>query len=151
VATPANHRELWYHAVDKLDALKHDLENGDSSIASILQAVDRETEFRKFLGGWCRDRAAGRYVIPQEEELGDRAPGRRSHIASGVRSRTRTESSGVGRNARSFGTGRFDGILSPPLREATIHRKPLEDTWRRSNAVSAALRTLAARLWAGCR
>lgn len=71
VATPANHRELWYHAVDKLDALKHDLENGDSSIASILQAVDQETEFRKFLGGWCRDRAVGRYVIPQEEELAD--------------------------------------------------------------------------------
>jgi hypothetical protein len=71
VATPANHRELWYHAVDKLDALKHDLENGDSSIASILQAVDQETEFRKFIGGWCRDRAAGRYVIPQEEELAD--------------------------------------------------------------------------------
>ncbi|HDR9159253.1 TPA: hypothetical protein QDB05_005829 [Burkholderia vietnamiensis] len=71
VATPANHRELWYHAVDKLHALKHDLENGDSSIASILQAVDQETEFRKFLGGWCRDRAAGRYVVPQEEELAD--------------------------------------------------------------------------------
>ncbi|WP_292675304.1 hypothetical protein [Mesorhizobium sp.] len=71
VATPANHRELWYHAIDKLDALKHDLENGDSSIASILQAVDQETEFRKFIGGWCRDRAAGRYVVPQEEELAD--------------------------------------------------------------------------------
>ncbi len=71
VSTPANHRELWYHAVDKLDALKHDLENGDSSITSILQAVVQETEFRKFIGGWCRDRAAGRYVIPQEEELAD--------------------------------------------------------------------------------
>jgi hypothetical protein len=71
VATPTNHRELWYHAVDKLEALRHDLENGDSSIAPILQGVDRETEFRKFIGGWCRDRAAGRYVIPQEEELAD--------------------------------------------------------------------------------
>lgn len=71
VSTPTNHRELWYHAVDKLDALKHDLENGDSSIASILQAVDQETEFRKFIGGWCRDHASGRYVIPQEEELAD--------------------------------------------------------------------------------
>lgn len=71
IATPANHRELWYHAIDKLDALKHDLENGDSSIASILQAVDQETEFRKFIGGWCRDHSAGRYVIPQEEELAD--------------------------------------------------------------------------------
>ncbi len=71
VSTPTNHRELWYHAVDKLDALKHDLENGDSSTASILQAVAQETEFRKFIGGWCRDHAAGRYVIPQEEELAD--------------------------------------------------------------------------------
>jgi hypothetical protein len=71
VATSANHRELWYHTIDKLDALKHDLENGDSSIASILQAVNQETEFRKFIGGWCRDRAASRYVIPQEEELAD--------------------------------------------------------------------------------
>jgi hypothetical protein len=71
VATPANHRELWYHAADKLNALKHDLENGDSSIASILQAIDQETEFRKFIGGWCRDHAAGRYVVPQEEELAD--------------------------------------------------------------------------------
>jgi hypothetical protein len=71
VATPANHRELWYHAIDKLNALKRDLENGDSSIASILQGVGQETEFRKFIGGWCRDHAAGRYVIPQEEELAD--------------------------------------------------------------------------------
>jgi hypothetical protein len=71
VSTPTDHRELWYHAVDKLDALKHDLENGVSSIASILQAVDQETEFRKFIGGWCRDHAAGRYVVPQEEELAD--------------------------------------------------------------------------------
>lgn len=71
VSTPANHRELWYHTVDKLDDLKHDLENGDSSVASILQAVDQETEFRKFIGGWCRDHAADRYVVPQEEELAD--------------------------------------------------------------------------------
>jgi len=71
VATPANHRELWYHAVDKLDALKHDLENGDSSIASSLQAIGLETEFRKYIGQWCRERAAVRYAIPQEEELAD--------------------------------------------------------------------------------
>jgi hypothetical protein len=71
VATPTNHRELWYHIIDRLGALKHDLENGDSSIASILQAINQETEFRKFIGGWCRDRAAGRYIIPQEEELAD--------------------------------------------------------------------------------
>ena len=69
--TPSNHRELWYLAVASLRALKHDLEDGDSSIASMLQAVDQETEFRKFIGGWCRDRAGGRYNVPQEEELAD--------------------------------------------------------------------------------
>lgn len=69
--TPGNHRELWYLAVDRFEALKHDLEDGDTSVASILQAVDQETEFRKFIGGWCRDRAGGRYNIPQEEELAD--------------------------------------------------------------------------------
>ncbi|MDG5487689.1 hypothetical protein NYR55_03495 [Sphingomonas sp. BGYR3] len=71
IRTPRNHRELWYLAIDRLEALKHDLEGGDSSIASLLQAVDQETEFRKFIGGWCRDRAGGRYNIPQEEELAD--------------------------------------------------------------------------------
>jgi hypothetical protein len=51
--------------------LKDDLERGDTSIASILLRVDRETELRNYVGSWCRDRAAGRYAIPQEEELAD--------------------------------------------------------------------------------
>jgi len=71
VATPANHRELWYFGVERLEDLKHNLENGDESIASILQGTHRETEFRKFIGGWLRDRAGGRYSIPPEEELAD--------------------------------------------------------------------------------
>ncbi len=71
VATPTNHRELWYFGVERLEALKHDLEHGDESIASILQETDQETEFRKFIGGWLRDRAGGRYSIPPEEELAD--------------------------------------------------------------------------------
>jgi hypothetical protein len=69
--TPTNHRDLWYLAIDRLLDLKNDLEEGDSSIASILQPVGRETEIRKFIGNWCRERAAGRYSIPQEEELAD--------------------------------------------------------------------------------
>lgn len=69
--TPANHRDLWYLAVDRLLELKYDLEEGDASIASILKVVDRETEIRKFIGNWCRERSGGRYVIPQEEELAD--------------------------------------------------------------------------------
>lgn len=71
VATPANHRELWYFGVERLEDLKHNLENGDESIAAILQETDQETDFRKFIGGWLRDRAGGRYSIPPEEELAD--------------------------------------------------------------------------------
>lgn len=69
--TPANHIDLWYLAVDRLIDLKHDLEEGDSSIASILQLANQETEIRKYIGNWCRERSGGRYVIPQEEELAD--------------------------------------------------------------------------------
>lgn len=69
--TPANHHELWDLAVDRLINLKNDLEGGDTSLAPILVLATRETAVRNFIGGWCRDRAAGRYTIPQEEELAD--------------------------------------------------------------------------------
>ena len=71
VATPTNHRELWYFGVERLEDLKHELEHGDESIASTLQATDQETEFRKYIGGWLRGKAGGRYSIPPEEELAD--------------------------------------------------------------------------------
>ncbi|MBK5356072.1 hypothetical protein JFU37_26730 [Pseudomonas sp. TH41] len=70
-STPSNHRDLWNLAIDRLSDLKHDLENGDSSIAEILIPFSQETSIRKFIGNWCRDRAAGRYIIPQEEQLAD--------------------------------------------------------------------------------
>lgn len=69
--TPTSHRELWNLAVDRLNDLKRDLEDGDSSIAEILLPAKQETAIRKFIGNWLRDRAAGRYVIPQEEQLAD--------------------------------------------------------------------------------
>lgn len=68
---PSNHRDLWYLGIDRLTDLKMDLEDGDSGIASILKVVERETELRKYIGNWCREKAAGRYTIPQEEELAD--------------------------------------------------------------------------------
>lgn len=68
---PSNHRDLWYLAVDRLVDLKNDLEQGDSSIASLLLTAAGETEIRKFIGGWCRDHAVARYSIPPEEELAD--------------------------------------------------------------------------------
>ena len=69
--TPSNHRELFDFAVLRLLDLKADLEEGDSSIATILSTVSDEIEVRKFVGNWCRDRERGRYSFPQEEELAD--------------------------------------------------------------------------------
>ena len=58
-------------AVLRLFDLKDDLEHGDSSIAGILQAVTQETDMRKYIGRELREKAFGRYSIPQEEELAD--------------------------------------------------------------------------------
>ncbi|MGO8529939.1 NACHT domain-containing NTPase [Rhizobium ruizarguesonis] len=69
---PRNHRDLWRLAIDRFEDLKRDLEEGDTSIASILQPVDLETEIRKYIGNWCKERAKGRYIIPQEAELADK-------------------------------------------------------------------------------
>lgn len=70
--TPANHRELFELAEMRFLDLKEDLEHGDSSVADILiRGVTKETDMRKYIGGWLRERARGRYAVPQEEELAD--------------------------------------------------------------------------------
>lgn len=70
--TPANHRELFELAEMRFLDLKDNLEHGDSSIADILiKGATLETDMRKYIGDWLRDRAQGRYAIPQEEELAD--------------------------------------------------------------------------------
>ena len=69
--TPSNHKDLQELAVLRLLDLKDDLEHGDSSIASILLSVTQETDMRKFIGRELREKAKGRYSIPQEEELAD--------------------------------------------------------------------------------
>ena len=69
--TPRNHRELAELAVLRLLDLKDDLENGDSSVAGILKTVKKETDMRKYIGRELREKAFGRYSIPQEEELAD--------------------------------------------------------------------------------
>lgn len=69
--TPTNHRELFDLVEMRFLDLKDNLEHGDSSISSILKDVTQETEIRKYIGEWVRDRALGRYSIPQEEELAD--------------------------------------------------------------------------------
>lgn len=68
---PANHRELFDLAVLRLLDLKHELENGDHSVASVLIRTELEIELRNFIAQRCNGAARGRYVIPQEEELPD--------------------------------------------------------------------------------
>lgn len=69
--TPATHRELHDLAVMRLLDLKADLEHGDSSEAATLRKETEEVNVRKLLGNRLRATAAGRYVVPQEEELAD--------------------------------------------------------------------------------
>jgi hypothetical protein len=68
---PRNHQELAKLVSLRLLDLKDDLEHGDSSIAKILQTLKLETDLRKFIGRELRDKALGRYSVPQEEELAD--------------------------------------------------------------------------------
>lgn len=78
--TPSNHRELAELAVLRLLDLKDDLEHGDSSVAGILQNVTQETDMRKYIGRELREKAFGRYSIPQEEEFADaKKPDMRFH------------------------------------------------------------------------
>ncbi len=69
--TPNNHRELAELAILRFLDLKDDLENGDSSVAGILQTVTQETDMRNYIGRELREKAFGRYSIPQEEEFAD--------------------------------------------------------------------------------
>jgi hypothetical protein len=80
--TPQSHRDLAELVHLRLLDLKDDLENGDSSIARILGDVSLETDMRKFIGRELREKAFGRYSIPQEEELADaKRPDLRFHGA----------------------------------------------------------------------
>lgn len=69
--TPANHRELAELAVLRLLDFRDDVENGDESIARVLQRIPLETEMRNYIARELRSKAAGRYSIAQEEELAD--------------------------------------------------------------------------------
>lgn len=69
--TPTNHRELADLAIMRLMDLKDDLENGDDSVAKVLQRVKVEPEIRNFLAHELREKALDRYTITQEEEFAD--------------------------------------------------------------------------------
>lgn len=62
--------------------LRDDLENGDDSVAKVLQRVQDETEMRNYLAHELRGKAQGRYSITQEEEFADdKRPDLRFHGA----------------------------------------------------------------------
>ena len=69
-STPSNHNELFSLVEQRLIDLKHDLEEGDASNASLLINV-QEPKVRIYIGGWLRDMANGRYSTHQEEEFAD--------------------------------------------------------------------------------
>lgn len=68
---PTNNRELYELGVWRLLDLQQELEHGDSSIASVLRKETQETEVRKYIGQWLRDKSAGSYAASQEEEMAD--------------------------------------------------------------------------------
>ncbi|TDB67850.1 NACHT domain-containing protein [Arundinibacter roseus] len=70
-STPSNHRELFELCVQRFEDLKHQLEEGDDSIASTLRKERKETGIRTVIANWSRDRAVGKYIVVQEEELAD--------------------------------------------------------------------------------
>ena len=69
--TPSNYRELADLAVLRLLDLKDDLEEGDDSVAAVVRTIAEETILRNFIGHDLRQKAFGRYSIPQEEQLAD--------------------------------------------------------------------------------
>jgi hypothetical protein len=69
--TPRNHGELAELLIQRLNDLKEALEQGDNSIAAILQRGTEETEVRNYVGYELRERANNRYSVVQEEELAD--------------------------------------------------------------------------------
>jgi hypothetical protein len=69
--TPSNHRQLAELAINHLLDLKNDLEDGDESVAAVVLQINEEEVLRNFIGRELQRMSAGRYQIPQEEELAD--------------------------------------------------------------------------------
>src|SRR5215467_163251 len=68
---PRSARDLFDLVCGRLDDLKLDLEDGDTSVAPILRRVDQETKVRTWFASSLRQHAHGRYSVPPEEELAD--------------------------------------------------------------------------------
>ena len=71
IRTPATHRQLAECASKQLFNVKHELEEGDTSLAELLTRVKDEPEMRVYLAKELRDKSQNRYSIAQEDELAD--------------------------------------------------------------------------------
>jgi hypothetical protein len=68
---PASANELFELVCSRLDDIKYELEEGDTSIAATLQRVDQETELRIYSSDSLWKAARGKYSIAPEEEPAD--------------------------------------------------------------------------------
>ncbi|WP_148039073.1 hypothetical protein [Marinomonas hwangdonensis] len=67
--TPATHRQLFDHTVNRLIDLKHWLERGNDSPWRTWKKADGETEMRTLIAGWLNQNSHGQYTTAQEPEL----------------------------------------------------------------------------------
>lgn len=67
--TPATHRQLFDHTVNRLIDLKHWLERGNDSPWRTWKKADGETEMRTLIAGWLNQNSHGQYTTAQESEL----------------------------------------------------------------------------------
>ncbi|WP_167226828.1 hypothetical protein [Pelagibius litoralis] len=68
---PTTHRQLFDLAVSRLQELKHDYEDSDTSPAAVVIRTKDEVELRNYIANELRKISKGRYSIAQEEELPD--------------------------------------------------------------------------------
>lgn len=68
---PNTAHDLFQSALDRLDDIKYELEEGDESEAVILRDVKYETDLRTWLASRLRLSASGNYSIISEQELAD--------------------------------------------------------------------------------
>ena len=69
---PRTQYDLYQLALNRIDDLKLDLEQGDESEATILQRINDEVELRKVIANRLKQASSGKYTTGSEEELADR-------------------------------------------------------------------------------
>ncbi|MEE9428005.1 MAG: hypothetical protein V3V25_07635 [Paracoccaceae bacterium] len=83
--TPKTHRQLFDLTVFRLEDLKTEWEDGDTSIAGVVIKTKEETELRNFIANVLKQQSNSRYMVGQEEEKPDaKRTDIRLHGAAGI-------------------------------------------------------------------